>query len=197
MRFVVGSCSDIKVRAFTSALRKLELTASVDALEVPSHVAPQPMDEATVIQGARNRARAVLNMQPRSIAVGIESGLYFRSVLQRWEDITAVICLSRDGSESVGISGGFPLPDWLLGELHGPTDDIGLVVQRLAGGGAKDPEQFLSHGRTSRQAFIEQASFLSLLARMYPSEGTRPAPAPSSRVHGSESVEKAAVLATR
>ena len=76
IKIMVGSNNPVKVGAVEEAFRKYWPDCEVVGVEVNSGVASQPMSERETINGARQRAYAVLKADPTAdYGVGVEGGV--------------------------------------------------------------------------------------------------------------------------
>ena len=75
MRIVIGSTNPVKCNAVQAVFAPLYPDASVQGIDVPSHVASQPWGNVETRQGALNRAKEALMRSPADIAVGLEGGV--------------------------------------------------------------------------------------------------------------------------
>ena len=76
MKIVVGSKNPVKVGAVEEAFKKYYPDCEVSGIEVASGVSAQPMSELETMNGARQRAYAVLKASPEAdYGVGLEGGV--------------------------------------------------------------------------------------------------------------------------
>ncbi len=102
---VVGSRNPTKVAAVEAVVRDMRMFAGsqvlVEGVEVESLVSAQPMSRKETIEGATNRAKAVLRMRPDcKFAIGLEAGLDTERISQSDDDLfflsTWAVILDRD-----------------------------------------------------------------------------------------------------
>lgn len=136
LRVGVGSTNPAKVDAVVAAFRDLGYVAEVIGFSVASGVAAQPFSDEETIQGAVNRAQAVLHAAdeagiPCDWAVGLEGGVVespFGMFLCNWGAV-----INREGI--VGIGGGHRVQLPLTIERHlRQGEELGITMNRLAGG---------------------------------------------------------------
>lgn len=159
MLIVVGSRNPVKVAAVKAACERVWEDVEVFGRSVPTGVSAMPMSDQECIDGARNRARAVLADNPTAqFGVGLEGGVNAERVglmLLGW----VVIC-HRDGREGIACTAKIPLPTSiaqrvLAGEELGPVMDDILQESHIAQkGGASGA---LSGGLVLRQDKFEMA----------------------------------------
>ncbi len=159
MRVVVGSKNPVKVAAVQAAFGRVWEGVEVFGRSVPTGVSTMPMSDRECIDGARNRAIAVLADVPDAqFGVGLEGGVNPESVglmLLGW-----VVIRHRDGREGIACSAKIPLPSHIAqrifaGEELGPVmDDILQEAHTAQKGGASGA---LSGGLVLRQDKFEMA----------------------------------------
>nr|WP_188499135.1 DUF84 family protein [Pullulanibacillus pueri] len=69
----VGSSNPAKIKPVERFCASLEM--EVFGLEVPSGVSDQPIGDRETLEGAKNRAQAVLNQSDADIGIGLEGGV--------------------------------------------------------------------------------------------------------------------------
>jgi inosine/xanthosine triphosphatase len=108
---VVGSTNPVKLEATRRGFQQMmpDTAISCEGLNVASGVSDQPMSRAETLQGAQNRARAVLQKRPDAVyGVGIEGGV---EVVQSQLEVFAwVVVQSADGQTGRAQTGVFYLP---------------------------------------------------------------------------------------
>jgi non-canonical (house-cleaning) NTP pyrophosphatase len=169
----VGTKSALKVRAVESALKYLEgrgierlgdLPLSPHELrtgETDSGIPAQPFGLEQMFTGALNRARAAREAHDAHIGIGIENGLVNISPedgRQCWFDPPAVaIVYPRWQVIGLSLGAALPIPYNMVREVQEQQSELGVIVQKHAGGGEKDPHKFLSKGMLDRESIIVQA----------------------------------------
>jgi len=156
-RYALGTTNAAKKRAVVQATG-----AEPSCLSVPSGVSDQPMTEEETIQGAINRAKAVLEKLPdHHIGLGLEGGLmHDHAFTQQWYLIS--ICAAWDGKQlSLGKGLSFPLPLQAAQrivqegiELRTVIDEWGNTTGSNQQGGAY---ALLTEGRIQRADVFQQA----------------------------------------
>lgn len=165
MRVVVGSQNPVKVGAVEEAFRKYWPEIAVVGVEVVSGVGEQPMSEQETMIGARQRARAALEVDPKAdYGVGLEGGVTeieskmfecaWACVVKRPADAPAMA-----GEE--GLAGGlyFELPRKISEKIRA-GGELGPIMDEMTGeenvkqkGGAIG---MFSKGRLDRrQAYVQ------------------------------------------
>lgn len=159
MKVSIGTTSDLKVRALKDALYKLDIDSEIIALKTNSGVSDQPFGYKEINEGARNRAREVLENTTSDIAVGIESGLI--NIEDDYYDIACICVVTKEGEESVSYSAGYFTPQWIIEEIKEKNTEYGHITQRLSGDTEKDPLKYFSGGITKREELLSQAIMLA------------------------------------
>ncbi len=159
MQVVVGSRNPVKVAAVQAAFGRVWEDVEVIGRSVPTSVSAMPMSDQECIDGAHNRALAVLADNPdATFGVGLEGGVNPESVglmLLGW-----VVIRHRDGREGIACTAKIPLPTniaqrVLTGEELGPVmDDLLQEAHTAQKGGASGA---LSGGLVLRQDKFEMA----------------------------------------
>lgn len=136
VRVGVGSKNPAKVEAVRDAFEKMGYTAEVVGMDVPSGVSDQPFSDEETVEGAVNRAKAVMQMNldpalPLDYAVGLEGGVVetaFGVFVCNW----GAVC---DRNGVVGIGGGHrvQLPPVITIDLHKGVE-LGTAIDNLTGG---------------------------------------------------------------
>jgi non-canonical (house-cleaning) NTP pyrophosphatase len=163
----VGTKSALKVRAVEAALKQLQergikelgdLAFSPWELrtgETDSGIPAQPFGLQQMFTGALNRARASREMHDAHIGIGIENGLIDASV---GDDRPAVaVVYPRWQVMGLSVSAALPIPSAMVRDVREQNSELGVIVQKRAGGGEKDPHKFLSKGVLDRESIITQA----------------------------------------
>jgi non-canonical (house-cleaning) NTP pyrophosphatase len=108
MLIALGSQSEIKRVAITTALRQFGIHAQLVAVKASSDVSEQPFDDET-ITGAKNRALHTAALVPGAdLAMAIESGIFARN--GQYLDIAVVLVQLPDGEMLVQESEGVVFP---------------------------------------------------------------------------------------
>lgn len=165
MRVVVGSQNPVKVWAVEEAFRKYWPEIAVVGVEVVSGVGEQPMSENETMIGARQRARAALEVdRVADYGVGLEGGVTeigsrmfecaWACVVKRPADAKAMA-----GEEGLGGGLYFELPDKIAQRIR-KGGELGPIMDEMTGeenvkqkGGAIG---MFSKGRLDRrQAYVQ------------------------------------------
>ncbi len=158
----VGTTSDLKRGAVVGAFIKLRLP-NVDVLlsDTSSGIPDQPFGTEEMEVGARNRAQGAFEIHPDvDISIGIENGIV--KINRQWFDPTCVVVLTASGRSSVAFGAYFPIPSWMVDKVEVEDTELGHVIQKLAGGGEKDPMKYLSGDGVPRQELLSQAVLCAL-----------------------------------
>jgi len=100
-----------------------------DLLDAPSGVPEQPLGEEETIQGARNRARYVLDNSEADFAVGIEGGMYEVAGVNFVSDWAVVI--DRQGREGIGGTPRYHVPEHLNRHVDAVNDLSSVLETKL------------------------------------------------------------------
>ena len=173
LSIAVGTKSALKIRAVELALKQLgergitrlgDLSFSSYELhtsETDSGIPAQPFGLEQMFAGALNRAKSARAALDADIGIGIENGLFDISLgdgKQRWFDPPAVaIVYPRWQVMGLSLGAALPIPSSMVREVQEQQSELGVIVQKRAGGGEKDPHKYLSQGVLDRQSIIAQA----------------------------------------
>lgn len=158
MIVAIGSTNAAKVNALQTVAEKFGF--SVVAQSVPSGVSKQPRSDVETIQGARNRARNVLETMNSDIGIGLEGGI--TEIDGRWYVCNWGVLVDKNGYESVSSGGHFQLPSAFLAQLKNGKElsEIVRMYQDKSihqNGGAIS---LLTNGNVTRQKMYEQLLFV-------------------------------------
>ena len=132
-KIVVGTLNPVKITAVHQAFKKVwpDINWEIGGLKVSSGVSSQPMTPSESITGARNRARAALNLDMTAqYGVGLEGGLEL--VDSWWFDCGWCVVVDRKGQESISSSARIPTPQSIMTHvLQGK--ELGDVIDLLNG----------------------------------------------------------------
>jgi non-canonical (house-cleaning) NTP pyrophosphatase len=172
----VGTKSALKIRAIESALHQLEKhgTSKLGDLilspwelrtgNINSGVPAQPFGFEQMFEGAINRARKAQEAYGAEIGIGIENGLVDISGDRGrfWIDPPAVaIVYPRWQITGLSLGAALPIPRSMVREVQEQQTELGVIIQKRAGGGEKDPHKFLSRGILDRESIIAQAILIA------------------------------------
>ncbi|MBA3919064.1 MAG: DUF84 domain-containing protein [Gemmatimonas sp.] len=108
---VVGSGNPVKLAAVRAVLASVNAAVRVEALEVASGVADQPIGDDITQAGARQRALAALAATPHAhFGVGLEGGVV-RTASGGLRTCAWCVVVDRAGGEGLGGSLSMPLPE--------------------------------------------------------------------------------------
>ena len=135
MHIYVGSTNPVKINAVINAASEAWPEVSVQGFETESGVSEQPIGDLITKQGAKNRAKIVLDIARKNkvtanfLGVGLEGGVFIDDSGMMWTTVwAAIIDLNGDIYYSNGAR--FPVPTVIAkrikkGEEMGPiTADI-------------------------------------------------------------------------
>lgn len=179
MRIVVASSNPVKIAAAKTAFERcFGEGVRTTGVAVSSDVADQPMDDAETLQGARNRARNALRLEPNAdFWVGIEGGIIDSEL--GMECTAWVVILGANGQEGKARSASFFLPPKLAalirgGMEQGAADDH--VFGRENSGSTNGTVGYLTKDHVKRAAYYTEAVTLALVPFLnpehYPIEAT-------------------------
>jgi len=162
----VGTESALKLRAVEAAFEALSMDIEIEiqGIKAESNVPDQPFGFDKIIEGATNRAQSAMKQLPAaSLGIGIESGLVEINGL--WYDPPCVVVSdinSGHATASVAFGALFPIPSWVIQYIRAKDTELGHVVQKLSGGGEKDPHDYFSKKSMKREQVIEHAVLCAL-----------------------------------
>jgi inosine/xanthosine triphosphatase len=129
-RATVGSRNPAKIEAVRRALARLAPACTLQAVDVASGVADQPVGDHATREGARNRARAALELTGSDVAFGLEGGVVHEPPVV-WL-VSWVAAVTRDGrsGDASGLRMALPsaVPDRLAA-----GDELGTIIDDLFG----------------------------------------------------------------
>lgn len=160
LHFVVGSNSELKLRAVKQALEQHGFSPDhTTAIAVGSGVSEQPFGREEIMKGALWRARQALFACPEATyALGIESGLspVGCGTSSDYHDQPCVALMARDGycCRLVVVEWGATLtvPGWMVEKIRDKDyPDLGALVKEQ-GQKEKDPHKHLTGGVVTRES---------------------------------------------
>lgn len=161
MKIVIGTKSELKIRALKNALEKFKFDTEVISIKTESGVSSQPFGYEETIKGAKNRVISVFEKENPDIAVAVENGLI--SIEGGHFDIACVYIKTREGDESFAYSSGYFVPGWMIQEIKENKTELGFITQRLSGDSDKDPLKYFSSGKMKREELLSQAIEIALI----------------------------------
>jgi len=129
-RAAVGSRNPAKIEAVRRALARLAPACALQAVDVTSGVADQPVGDHATRQGARNRATAALALTGADVAFGLEGGVAHEPPVV-WL-VSWVAAVTRDGRSGDASGLRMPLPVAVAGRLAA-GDELGTIIDDLFG----------------------------------------------------------------
>src|SRR5687767_13417244 len=127
-RAAVGSTNPAKIEAVRLALARLAPGCALEAVEVPSGVAAQPVGDHATREGARNRALAALAATGADVAFGLEGGVLDEPPLV-WL-VSWVAAVTADGRSGDASGLRMPLPRSVAARLAA-GHELGTVIDEL------------------------------------------------------------------
>lgn len=129
-RAAVGSTNPAKIEAVRLVLARLAPGCALEAVDVPSGVAAQPVGDQATREGARNRARAALVATGADVAFGLEGGVLHEPPFV-WL-VSWVAAVANDGRHGDASGLRMPLPKSVAERVDG-GDELGTVIDDLFG----------------------------------------------------------------
>jgi len=129
-RAAVGSTNPAKIEAVRLVLARLAPGCALEAVDVPSGVAAQPVGDQATREGARNRARVALAATGADVAFGLEGGVLHEPPLV-WL-LSWVAAVAADGRYGDASGLRMPLPK-LVADRVDAGDELGTVIDDLFG----------------------------------------------------------------
>ena len=158
MDIMLGSTSQIKMKAVEAACQVLGLSAAITMTSADSGISSQPVGREETERGARNRAHEARTRAPHGYAIGIENGIH--ETTTGWQDWAVIIVIRPDGTEILVDSVAISLPIDVVEETRSrgfTTTTVGQVLAEHFGCDPNDPHSFLSNGSTSRLNLLSKA----------------------------------------
>jgi inosine/xanthosine triphosphatase len=160
---ICGSTNPSKLEPVRNVFASLEPNLEVRGVNVPSGVPDQPMGWDETALGARNRARAALEVPGSMYGVGLEGG-FLENADGAWLLSIAAVAKS-DGLEGLACGGWLQLPRRVAARVKA-GEELSDVIDDLAGESATKTRGgaigFLTHGRFSRSQMWAGALELAL-----------------------------------
>jgi inosine/xanthosine triphosphatase len=174
IRIVVGSKSDLKVRAVQHAIDRIGLEAEVVGVQTSSGVPEQPYGREQTVEGATNRARAAYDSGTGGCyAVGIENGIVPAVSHEHALDLAYIVIIDPSGRRIVRKSIGVVVPtDLVEASLASKqTQTAGALEAMRSGCDPADPHRVWSKGATDRETILANALYNALLSATINEEG--------------------------
>ncbi len=159
---ILGTTSDAKLDIVKGVVKDIY---TVVAVNVDSGVSDQPLDEATAIQGAVNRAKQAIRqaVQGYEFSIGLEGGLSSIGGIYYLVCVSAIV--DREDNVYIGISNKLPLPKEVSERvLRG--EHFGEVIREFMKNTEETSPEFLDHIREliERKKSFESAFHASLFS---------------------------------
>lgn len=154
MKITLGSKSAIKIAAVKDACRKLGIPPKILGVETCSHQDAQPISLVATFAGASARAQQARDVDPKSLAIGIESGLCCLDLPNNiFVDLAVIVAITSGGRKIISTSNGLQFPGdcvQLAAEKGFSGTTAGSIIASKFGGIAGDPHWSLTGGKLSR-----------------------------------------------
>ncbi len=133
-KVLIGSENRVKIESTRQSFSRFFSPLEIYGLSVDSGVSAQPFNQDTFV-GAKNRAehaKRINNEQHlnANFFVGIEGGVL--QLQNRWFQFTVIHILDQQHRESVGTSGLYELPNWIVEKLWEGIE-LGHIIDELTG----------------------------------------------------------------
>lgn len=166
----MASRNPSKVKAVEEALRILNINGTVEAVDPPPGLPPEPMGLETTVNGAVTRARHALNsIKDSTYGIGIEAGVLTLSTFNVNLDATVAVVIDRKGFITLGLSPAFMIPPAFMSELMIGKELNDVVEEYYGVSNAGKGIGFiglLSRGLTKRINLNTEAVYMAFLPRM-------------------------------
>lgn len=131
MKVLIGTKNPGKIEGATEALKNYFEDFDIEGIPVLSNVSEQPVNNE-IYEGARNRVDNLIkyaqdNEIDAEYFLGIESGI--TNLLGKWVIINIAVIKDKNGYESFGTSGGFPVPDKYVDEII--STELSKVMDKI------------------------------------------------------------------
>lgn len=167
MTIGIGTQSAMKIRALEKSLARMEIEAEIVSIKADSGIPDQPFGYGQIATGARNRAKQVLEEKQTDLGIGIENGLIEVGPVESYFDVACIIILTKDGHEATSFGSAYWVPQFIIDEIKEKGTEFGHIIQRLVGGGEKDPMKYFSNDKLKREEILEQAISIALTQIVY------------------------------
>ncbi len=170
MRVCVGTRNPSKIAGVGRAFREVFGEPDIVSVEASTRIPPQPIGMSVIVEGARRRALEALGRAPGcDVGVGVEAGLYLLG--DRVFDVQVVYLVAADGSESLGLSPSFMVPEPFARALAlGEARELEEVVDRHFGtsdvGSKGGLIKLLTRSLVTREDLTYYATLMALVPLM-------------------------------
>lgn len=152
--------SELKQLAVSRAFRRARMSVRMAGKKVPSGVAEQPANIDETYDGAMHRHEQLRAHAPDAdYYATIESGNHKIHAQHRDFSGSVVVIEPNGSAQRVGISIGVEFPEEMLAKVPSQYPDLGVLVQQEYGATSKDPIQYFTNGRLTRQQLLENAVY--------------------------------------
>ena len=166
MKILMGTKNPGKIEGAKQAFEKYFDNVEIEGIPVSSDVGNQPLNE-DIYNGAKNRVK---NLRKYAEENNIKADFYVSSeagitnLIGGWIDINMVVIESADGTESIGTSQGFPIPEKYLDEIK--KTELGKVMDKIFSGeklgNGKGGISYLTKNEVSRIDLTRNAFIMAL-----------------------------------
>ncbi len=170
MRVCVGTLNPSKIAGVERAFKKVFGELDIVPVGASTRIPPQPIGISVIVEGSRRRALEALRGVPGcDVGVGIEAGLYLLE--GRVFDVQVVCIVTADGSESLGLSPSFMVPEPFARALVlGEAGELEEVVDRFFGtsdvGSKGGLIKLLTRSLVTREDLTYYATLMALVPLM-------------------------------
>lgn len=166
MKILMGTENPGKIEGARIAFERYFDDVEIEGVKVNSEVGDQPTNEE-ILLGAKNRIK---NLKKYAENTNIRADFYISSeagitnLLGEWIDINLAVIEDEKGSQSVGTSQGFPIPEKYIDEIK--KTELGKVMDRIFSGNdlgkGKGGISILTKGEISRIDLTKNAFIMAL-----------------------------------
>ncbi|MCI9063253.1 MAG: inosine/xanthosine triphosphatase [Clostridia bacterium] len=167
MNILMGTKNPGKIEGARQAFCKYFGDVNIEGIPVNSDVGDQPINKE-ILEGAKNRVK---NLKKYACDNNIKADYFIASEagicndLGEWIDINAAVIENAEGTQSVGISQGFQIPEKYIDEIK--ETELGKVMDKIFSGNelgkGKGGINFLTHGEISRIDLTREAFVMALI----------------------------------
>lgn len=129
MKIALGSTSEEKKRILMDVISKFNVLPEIIGVDINSMIVDQPLDEATTIKGAFNRAIGALDkVLDCGFSIGLEGGLSL--IGDNYFLVCAAVIIDKKRKSYIGMSSKFPLPKKISDRVK-RGEQFGVVVREF------------------------------------------------------------------
>lgn len=133
-KVLIGSENSVKIESARQSFSRFFNPLEIHGLSVDSGISAQPFNQDTFV-GAKNRAEHAKRINDEqhlnaNFFVGIEGGVL--QLHNRWFQFTVIYILDQQCRESVGTTGLYELPNWIVEKLLAGIE-LGHIIDELTG----------------------------------------------------------------